>query len=248
MIDIHFELDKKNRGIFKEKKLLKLIYGDYFKIIKKNLSSKNKTKTLEIGSSGFIKETIPFCTTSNLQKEKNNKLIDICENVYNLKQKKNFLSNIIMVDIFHHLKFPRLALNNMHKVLRKGGRIIMIEPAMGIIPRVIYKFFHHEPNGFNIKIKWDDLPKKIPKKNSYFAAQSITWRAFHNKELDLRKDFKVKKVHCFSDFAYLGSGGFSYKSFYPFSFFYYIKIIDKILTKISSYLFAARMLVVLEKK
>ena len=109
MTDIHFELDKKNRGIFKEKKLLKLIYGDYFKIIKKNLSSKNKTKTLEIGSSGFIKETIPFCMTSNLQKEKNNKLIDICENVYNLKQKKNFLSNIIMVDIFHHLKFPRLA-------------------------------------------------------------------------------------------------------------------------------------------
>ena len=46
----------------------------------------------------------------------------------------------------------------------------------------------------------------------------------------------------------IGSGGFSYKSFYPFSFFYYIKIIDKILTKISSYLFAARMLVVLEKK
>ena len=220
MIDIHFELDKKNRRLLKKKKLLKLIYRKYFSIIKKNLNSKNKFKTLEIGSSGFIKEIIPYCITSNLQKEKSNKMIDICENVYNLKQKKNYLSNIIMVDIFHHLKFPGFALSNMHSVLRKGGRIVMIEPAMGIIPRIIYKFFHHEPNGFDIKIKWNNIPKKIPKKNSYFAAQSVTWRAFFNKELDLRSTFKVKKVECFSDFAYLGSGGFSYKSFYPFSFFY----------------------------
>ena len=247
MIDIHFEIDKKNRRLLEEKKLLKLIYRDYFNIIKKNLCTKKKTKTLEIGSSGFIKKFIPFCITSNLQKEKNNKTIDICENVYNLKQKKNFLSNIIMIDIFHHLKFPRLALNNMHRVLRKGGRIVMIEPAMGIIPRIIYKFFHHEPNGFDIKIKWNDIPKKIPKKNSYFAAQSVTWRAFFNKELDLKSKFRIQKVQCFSDFAYLGSGGFSYKSFYPLSFFYYIKLIDKILSKISSNLFAARMLVVLEK-
>ena len=247
MIDIHFELDKKNRRLLKEKKLLKLIYSGYFQIIKKNLSIKKKSKTLEIGSSGFIKKTIPYCITSNLQKEKNDKMIDICENVYNLKQKRNFLSNIIMVDIFHHLKFPGLALNNMHRVLRKGGRIVMIEPAMGIIPRIIYKLFHHEPNGFDIKIKWNNVPKKIPKKNSYFAAQSVTWRAFYNKELDLRFKFRVKKVECFSDFAYLGSGGFSYKSLYPLRIFYYIKFIDKILTKISSNFFAARMLVVLEK-
>ena len=83
--------------------------------------------------------------------------------------------------------------------------------------------------------------------NSYFAAQSVTWRAFYNKELDLRFKFRVKKVECFSDFAYLGSGGFSYKSLYPLRIFYYIKYIDKILTKISSNFFAARMLVVLEK-
>ena len=106
MCNSHFKLDKENRRIFKEKKLLRLIYNNYFNIIKKNLSSKNKSKTLEIGSSGYIKE-------------KNNKMIDICENIYNLKQKKNFLSNIILVDVFHHLEFPGLALYNMHRVLKK---------------------------------------------------------------------------------------------------------------------------------
>ena len=78
MIDIHFELDKKNRRLLKENKLLKLIYSGYFKIIKKNLSIKKKSKTLEIGSSGFIKETIPYCITSNLQKKKKDKIIYNC--------------------------------------------------------------------------------------------------------------------------------------------------------------------------
>ena len=152
-----------------------------------------------------------------------------------------------MVDIFHHLEFPKLALNNMYRALEKGGRVVMIEPAMGIIPRIIYKLFHHEPNGFNFLIKWDQIPKELPGKTSYFAAQSLTWRAFVKKELDLENKFNMKKIHCFSDFAYLGSGGFSYKSFYPKKFYNSIKVLDKIFTKVGTKIFSSRMLVVLEK-
>ena len=71
----------------------------------------------------------------------------------------------------------------MHRVLIKNGRIIMIEPAMGFIPRVVYKIFHYEPNGFNLKISWDSIPKKIPPSNQYFAAISLPWRAFFLKTL-----------------------------------------------------------------
>lgn len=241
----HFEIDLKNRELYKKKKLLNIIYNNYFTQIKENLYQSKNSNILEIGSSGFIKEIIPHCITSNLEKRDN--MVDVEENIYNLNQKNNSLSNIIMVDIFHHLEFPRLALNNMHRTLEKGGRIVMIEPAMGIIPRIIYKLFHHEPNGFNFIIKWDEIPNELPGKMSYFAAQSITWRAFVKKELNLEDKFRIKKIHCFSDFAYLGSGGFSYKSFYPENFYNFIKALDKIFTKISAKIFASRMLVVLEK-
>ena len=37
----------------------------------------------------------------------------------------------------------------------------MIEPAMGLIPRIIYHFFHPEPNGMSFDVKWYKKPKNI---------------------------------------------------------------------------------------
>ena len=153
-----------------------------------------------------------------------------------------------MVDIFHHLKYPKFALKNIHRVLCDNGRVIMVEPAMGLIPRFIYKIFHHEPNGFDFKIEWDEKPEKIPGKKDYFAAQSIPWRAFIKKELKLDELFEIKKIQCFSDFSFLASGGYSYISFYPKILFNTIRYFDRFLTILSKNIFSARMLVVLEKK
>ena len=245
MID-HNQIDNKNRKIYKKKELLQIIYKNYFKLIKKNMFIKSDLPALEIGSSGFIKEIIPNCITSNLVKD--DVMIDKEENIFQLNQKDESLSNIILVDIFHHLEFPKLALKNLHKALCEDGRVIMIEPAMGMIPRLIYKFFHHEPNGFDYHIKWNETPKNIPNKDSYFAAQSIPWRAFIKNELKLENTFKVAKIRCFSDFTFLASGGYSFYSLYPKFLYKQIRFFDNILSKISKNIFSARMLIVLEKK
>ena len=241
----HKTIDERNKQIYFKKNLIELIYINYYKIIKKYLLIKKKFITLEIGSgNGNIKKIIPDCITSEQFKKKN---IDRVENVYKIKYCKNSISNIVFIDVFHHLKFPNLALKNMHRVLIKNGRIIMIEPAMGFIPRIIYKIFHYEPNGYNLKINWSKIPKKIPKKNQYFAAQSLTWRAFFLNQLNLKSKFKVILVRPFSDFAFLLSGGYSYNSFYPKILYPLIKIFDTILTYISLRVFSARMLIVLQK-
>jgi len=242
----HEELDIKNRKIFKEKKILQLVYGNYFNLIKQNLLIDSKNPILEIGSSGFIKNFIPNCITSNLIK--NDSMIDREENIFDLKKVEEIFSNIVMVDIFHHLRFPMLALKNLHHILSKNGRVILIEPAMGWIPRIIYKLFHHEPNGFDLKINWNDEPTQLHDKSDYFAAQALSWRAFVKNELKYGELFNLKKINYFSDFAYLGSGGFSFKSMYPEKFYPFLKNIDTILTKISKEMFASRMLIVLEKK
>jgi SAM-dependent methyltransferase len=244
MLD-HKKIDYKNRKIYQNKELIKIIYSNYYKKIKKNIYVSDKKKTLELGSGGGnIKKVIKECITSDQFKNEN---IDRIENIYNINFKKNSISNIILIDVFHHLQFPGLALKEIHRVLIKNGRIIMVEPAMGFIPRIIYKIFHYEPNGFNLKINWNDTPKKIPSLNQYFAAQSLPWRAFFLKELNLRSKYKIKLIKPFSDFAFLLSGGYSYKAFYPKFLYSLIKLIDKILTSISIKIFSARMLIVLEK-
>ena len=193
---------------------------------------------------GNIKKVIKECVTSDQFKNKN---IDRIENIYKINFKKNSISNIILIDVFHHVQFPNLALKEIHRVLIKNGRIIMMEPAMGLIPRIIYKIFHYEPNGFNLKINWSNIPKKIPPSTQYFAAQSMPWRAFFLKELNLKSKYKIKSIRPFSDFAFLLSGGYSYKALYPKFLYSFIKLIDKMLTCISIKIFSARMLIVLEK-
>ena len=244
MLD-HKKIDYKNRKIYQNKDLIKIIYNNYYKNIKKNIYLSDKKKILELGSGGGnIKKVIKECITSDQFKNKN---IDRIENIYKINFKKNSISNIILIDVFHHLQFPSLALKEIHKVLIKNGRIIMIEPAMGFIPRIVYKIFHYEPNGFNLRIKWNNIPKKIPSSNKYFAAQSIPWRAFFLKELNLKSKYTIKSIKPFSDFAFLLSGGYSYKALYPKILYSLIKLIDKILTSISIRIFSARMLIVLEK-
>ena len=244
MLD-HKKIDYKNRKIYQNKDLIKIIYNNYYKNIKKNIYLSDKKKILELGSGGGnIKKVIKECITSDQFKNKN---IDRIENIYKINFKKDSISNIILIDVFHHLQFPSLALKEIHKVLIKNGRIIMIEPAMGLIPRIVYKIFHYEPNGFNLRIKWNNIPKKIPLSNQYFAAQSIPWRAFFLKELNLKSKYSIKLIKPFSDFAFLLSGGYSYKALYPKILYSLIKLIDKILTSISIRIFSARMLIVLEK-
>ena len=244
MLD-HKEIDYKNRKIYQNKDLIKIIYNNYYKNIKKNIYLSDKKKILELGSGGGnIKKVIKECITSDQFKNNN---IDRIENIYKINFKKNSISNIILIDVFHHLQFPSLALKEIHRVLIKNGRIIMVEPAMGFIPRIVYKIFHYEPNGFNLRIKWNDIPKKIPLSNQYFAAQSIPWRAFFLKELNLKSKYSIKLIKPFSDFAFLLSGGYSYKALYPKILYSLIKLIDKILTSISIRIFSARMLIVLEK-
>lgn len=241
----HQLIDKKNRITYKKKVLSKIIYKDYHILIKKNLLKNKKFKILELGSGGGnIKKIIPDCITSDQFKSEE---IDKKINIYNINLRKNSTKNVIMIDVFHHLEFPSLALQEIKKILIKNGRLIMIEPAMGLIPRVIYKFFHYEPNGFSYKINWKRTSKKSLNKKKYFAAQSLPWRAFVLNELNLKNSFKVNKIEIFSDFSFLLSGGYSYPSFYPLIFYPIIKYIDLLLTFLSKRLFGARMLIVLEK-
>lgn len=243
LIKDHSKVNNKNILIIKSKKLLQKIYMNYFELAKANINDVNSSKILEIGSGpGLIKSVIPNCITSDLFFNEN---LDRIENVYQTNFKSGELSDIIMIDVFHHIKHPLIALNELNRVLNKNGKLIMIEPSMGFLPRIIYKLFHKEPNAFNYKISEETDRSKI-NMEEYFAAQSYPYRIFYKNEINFKKYFKLHYLNLFSDFAYLGSGGFGYNQFYPNTFYKYIKLIDNYLSKFPK-IFAARMIVVLEK-
>jgi len=82
----HKKIDSKNRKVYQNKDLIKIIYNNYYKKIKKNIYISNK-KILELGSGGGnIKKVIQKCITSDQFKNEN---IDRIENIYKINFKKN---------------------------------------------------------------------------------------------------------------------------------------------------------------
>lgn len=234
---------QENRDHWRNKPLLEKIYRRFYTAIMARLQPGT---TLEIGSGiGQIKQFIPNCITSDLFP---NPGIDRVESAYSLSFEDRSLDNIILFDVWHHLEYPGAALRECHRVLASGGKLIIFEPAMGLIPRAVYGLFHHEPLGFGKEICWEP-PASLDIGNApYFAAQARAWRIFYRgEEANHLAGWRKKECTLWSDLAYLASGGFSKPAFYPSICLSLIEMLDRLLTRLPPAAFAARMLVVLEK-
>ncbi|MBV8214711.1 MAG: methyltransferase domain-containing protein [Verrucomicrobia bacterium] len=233
-----------NRLAWERKPLLKKLYGEFYRLIRQHLSD-TPGSIVELGSGiGAIKEFIPDCITTDIFP---NPWIERLENAYRLSFETGTISNLILLDVFHHLQYPGTALNEFNRVLSTGGRLLLLEPYAGFIGRTVYGLFHHEPLGLNTEIAWNAPNDFEPHKGSYYAAQGNASRIFCSGRYEhLLRIWRVLMVRRFSCVAYLASGGFSKPQLYPTHFLSFLQIIDRTFSTFPT-IFGARMLVVLER-
>lgn len=239
-IEIH-----QNRKILERKPLIRLIYQSFYREIKSRLNINDSGFTVELGSGiGLIKDEIPFCITTDLFE---NPWLDRIESAYTLKFEDNTISNLILFDVWHHLQYPATALTEFHRVLEKNGRLILFEPAMGYLGRIIYGLFHHEPIALKDKITWYAPKGFTPGSDEYYAALGNCWRMFQKKNLPEQiQGWRLKEISFFPALAYMASGGFSKPQFFP-SFLLSTIWKTEYFLKFFPTFFSCRMLVVLEK-
>jgi len=239
-IEIH-----ENRRAWEKKKVLRLAYGHLYQAIAGQIRPGVPGLKVELGSGmGNIKRFIPDCVTSDLFA---NPWLDRVENAYALSFPSGSLSHLIMFDVWHHLEHPANALMEAGRVLAPGGRIILMEPAMSLVGRLVYGNCHHEPLGFDAEFRGVPVDISAPEATRYFAAQSSAHRIFlKRKSPDLLKGWGVDLVRQITSFAYLGSGGFRGPQFYPDFAFPLVRLADHVLCLLPS-VFAARIMVVLTK-
>jgi hypothetical protein len=200
---------------------------------------------VELGSGlGNIHEVIPNCIRTDLFP---NPWIDQIENAYQLSFADESVSDLILTDVFHHLKYPGTALQEFSRVLRAGGRVIMLEPCISLLGLLVYGVLHDEPIAITEKVKWDAPAGWSPEKVGYYAAQGNASRIFVGKrfrhQLDKWQKLKTQRL---SAIAYAASGGFSKPQLYPTSALTWIRKLEKMLDRFPA-LFATRLLVILEK-
>ena len=254
----HYENRLKNEGnisssinkIYKNKNL-DFLLKKRFSWMKKFINEKNTG--LEVGAGGGF--------SKNFIKNKNFKISDLAmyehldfKNVD--AQKTNFETNnydfIIAVNMIHHVPYPIKFLNEMHRILKKGGRLIIQEAYCSVIFQLITIIMKHEGFDFTKKV-WDDNQPMSDEDDRWSGNIAIPHLIFDDIEKFNSKfgdKFVLEHEKLFECFVFLNSGGVTSKTFYiPLNSFF-LKILDSIdsfLIKFFPSIFAMGRQLVLKK-
>jgi SAM-dependent methyltransferase len=98
---------------------------------------------LEIGGGiGNLKSRLGEVISSDIQLGRG---LDLVADAQRLPFRNGALSNIVMLDVLHHIQYPALFFREAERALRPGGRIVMIEPAITWGSSLFYRLLHQEP-------------------------------------------------------------------------------------------------------
>lgn len=250
--DVHTTEVEDNHAIWLQKPLIRRIYHDFYDLIEVALRKDVDGRVVELGAGfGQLKQRIPNCLATDIFA---NPWIDQVENIYHLSFDNGSLSNIVMLDVFHHLQYPGDALAECARVIAPGGRIVILEPDMGLLGLFVYGLFHHEPLGREQPIEWQRTAPALascPADNpvdAYYAAQANAHRVFVKQQyLGYRKQWRPVSVTRMACLSYVASGGFRGRQLYPQCAYPVLKMLDRLLDTLPR-LWSTRLLVVLERK
>ena len=128
------------RHVWGRKPLLRRVYNDIYDRI---AAVCVEGRTLEIGGGiGQFKSRFPHVIATDIQSAP---WLDVVADAQKLPFTNSSISNIVMVDVLHHIEFPLLFLREAERVLRPGGRCVMVEPAITLGSTLFYRFLHQEP-------------------------------------------------------------------------------------------------------
>jgi len=238
-IEIH-----ENRRCWEKKPVLREVYAGFHRQILQSLGHDLDGPTVELGSGlGQIKQVIPDCITTDVSP---NSWLDQTENAYQLSFADDSVANLILFDVWHHLRYPGTALAELRRVLRPGGRLVIFDPCMSLLGLAVYGLCHHEPLGLRDPIAWTAPVNFTANKADYYAAASNAWRTFcKSSGADLTCWERVQTKR-FAALSYVACGGFRAPQLYPSALLPFLQRLDAALDYWPM-LFATRLLVTLQK-
>jgi SAM-dependent methyltransferase len=212
-----------HRNIILSKRFLKRIYIEWYTSFVKETQKNPNGKYLEIGSGGgFLKDLLPNVITSDVL------LLPHVEMMFSAEKmpfKEEELDGIFMLNVLHHIPHPYLFFREAERILKPGGKIIMVEPANTPLSKFIYQRFHHEP--FLPDAGWKfESSGRLSGSN-----QAIPYIYMMRDRKKFEKEFislKIESIEVHTAFRFILSGGFSYKNLVPEWTYGFWKLMEKI--------------------
>lgn len=176
--------------------------------------------------------------------------LDLVADAQRLPFRDRAFSNIVMLDVLHHLPRPADFFDEAARLLKPGGRLVMLEPAITPGSWPFLYFAHPEPVVLTVD-PLDPAPE-TDDRDPFDSNQAIPTLLFKRKA-HLR-DFQQKypeltlvRANWLSLFAYPLSGGFRPWSLLPAGLVPFLLRVESYLLPILGPLLAFRLLVVLER-
>ena len=201
-------ITKDRIGFEKSNRALGFLYKEWYELISKFLSEIDGIN-IELGcGASFIDQINKSIKKTDVFLNSNT---DFKLNAMDIgKDFENKISNLILVNVFHHISDPELFLKSAEKSLLSGGRIIMIEPSNNYWSRLVYKFIGHEPFDTS-QIEWG-FQSKDPLLDSNQALSWIIFERDYEKFKNLFPMFSLIQKKNMMPFSYLLSGGHSFNT------------------------------------
>lgn len=233
-----------HRRAWLEKPSLRAVYQDLYRRMAEEIVP---GRTLEIGGgTGNFKSYVPETISSDIQQAS---WLDVVCDAHELPFADKSFDNIVMFDVIHHLERPRLFLTEAARVLRRGGRIVLMEPAITPVSRIFYTHFHPEP------VDMSDDPWAIgdrnPNRDPYDSNQAFPTLMFRHNPAAFEAacpGLKLVISQRISLFTYPMTGGFRSWTLIPGGLVPMLLKLEAPLLSLLGPLMAFRLFVVLERK
>lgn len=234
-----------HRAVWEKKLAIRLLYRDFHRRLLERCPA---GPVLDIGSgTAHIKDVKPDIVSTDILPFPG---IDAVADAHRLPFPDRCFAGVVMLDVLHHLERPIEFLGEASRVLRPGGRLAMIEPAMTNLARGFYAYFHDEP----VDMKADVFASVAidPERDPFDANQAVPTLMFTTPDARRRVEtlvpaLRVRSVEWLSLFAYPMSGGFQSWSLIPSALVRPMLAFEEKVPQALRRQIAFRMMIVLER-
>jgi SAM-dependent methyltransferase len=238
----------RHRRVWEQKPVLRRIYNEEF--FARLLSSRTPGGiSIEIGGGpGFFKQLFPEVISTDLIPCP---WLDVVADAQALPFQASTVTNVLGLDVLHHLAAPMKFLQEAERILVPGGRLVLVEPWITSFSRLIYRYFHQEDCDVSAQPWKLDDPDTPQGKKAFDGNQAIPYLLFgagnRQNTLAALPYLQCIKAEPFCLFAYLLSFGFKPMNLLPEMSYPFLSRLERLSLPLWRRFAALRVLLVLEK-